>query len=117
MTETGRAFGRCETKGCRYVHVTALEMDRTSSGVDSGFRYVRGADGARLLATPYSVAAVKAMSTTELGCPQHGGTMTYVGVRATYNPDKICDGRCMNASKPSCDCSCNGENHGKAGHP
>lgn len=29
--------------------------------------------------------------------------------------EKVCDGRCMGATGPSCDCSCGGMNHG-AGH-
>jgi hypothetical protein len=110
---TGRAFGKCAVKGCKYVHVTALELDYNSNGLDEGYRYVRDADGARYIAQPYSLKAVKAMAAAGLACPQHGGTMTYVGTKATYNPEKVCDGRCMNAKRPNCDCSCSGENHGK----
>lgn len=111
---TGRAFGKCLIKGCKHVHVTALEV---SEGHDDGLRFVRDGDGTQYLATPYSLKAVAAMAAAGLVCPQHGGTMTYVGIKATYNPDKVCDGRCMNAKRPNCDCSCAGENHGKAGCP
>jgi hypothetical protein len=30
----------------------------------------------------------------------------------TINPEKGCNGICMGAKGPSCDCSCGGENHG-----
>lgn len=29
-----------------------------------------------------------------------------------HNPAKVCDGRCMGAVGPSCECSCGGANHG-----
>lgn len=110
---TARAFGACGRKGCRYVHVTALESDAN----DDGYRYVRDTQGVRYAAFPYSANVAAAMTAAGLVCPDHGATMTYRGVKVTYNPDKICDGRCMNAKRPNCDCSCSGENHGKAGCP
>jgi len=33
-------------------------------------------------------------------------------MNGTLNEGKKCDGRCMSATGPSCDCSCGGENHG-----
>ena len=33
-------------------------------------------------------------------------------VRGSYNEEKFCDGRCMGAKGPNCECSCGGENHG-----
>lgn len=29
-----------------------------------------------------------------------------------YNAEKGCDGRCMGATGPNCECACGGENHG-----
>ena len=36
-------------------------------------------------------------------------------VNGTMNPDVKCSARCQDATGPSCECSCGGENHG-AGH-
>jgi hypothetical protein len=36
-------------------------------------------------------------------------------VKGVFNPAKKCGGKCLNASGPSCECSCSGKNHG-AGH-
>ena len=33
-------------------------------------------------------------------------------ISGKFNPEKGCDGRCMGATGPSCECSCGGENHG-----
>lgn len=33
-------------------------------------------------------------------------------VKGFLNPDVPCDGRCINAHGPSCDCACGGKNHG-----
>ena len=37
------------------------------------------------------------------------------GIYGRFVKEKVCDGRCMSAIGPSCDCSCGGTNHG-AGH-
>lgn len=35
-------------------------------------------------------------------------------VRGTYNPSKVCSGRCLNAHTGDCECSCGGKNHGSS---
>lgn len=47
----------------------------------------------------------------QLGC--HGANVLS-DVAGTYNEDKACDARCMNARGPSCDCRCGGELHGRS---
>lgn len=45
------------------------------------------------------------------------GCGTYVKlepVRGRVVPEKVCDGRCMGATGPSCDCACGGKHHGSA---
>lgn len=110
---TTRAFGKCSRKGCRHTHVTALEARGRA-----GIIYFTAPDGLVWQAAGgYFPQVDAAMRDAGLVCPDHGATMIYVGIKATYNPEKVCDGRCMNAKRPNCDCSCNGENHGNAGCP
>lgn len=46
-------------------------------------------------------------------CPDHRVfTLDFRPLKATYNPAKECNARCMGAIGPACDCSCGGENHG-----
>lgn len=46
-------------------------------------------------------------------CPSHGNRfMVWRPLKATYNITKECNGRCMGAIGPACDCSCGGDNHG-----
>lgn len=48
-------------------------------------------------------------------CPKCSkGGIWFKYVVGSFNPDKVCDGRCMSAKRSSCDCSCGGENHGSA---
>lgn len=45
--------------------------------------------------------------------PQGGPARVRLQVlRGRYVADHKCDGRCMSATGPSCDCSCGGRNHG-----
>ena len=41
-----------------------------------------------------------------------GGRRKMNAVRGTVNMNKGCDGRCMAATGPNCDCACGGANHG-----
>lgn len=34
-------------------------------------------------------------------------------LHATYSPEHECDGRCLAAKGPNCECSCHGANHGR----
>ncbi len=52
------------------------------------------------------------------GCTRHNGGREVVhyfpamAIYGTYNADKECNGKCMGATGPACDCKCGGENHG-----
>lgn len=46
-------------------------------------------------------------------CAECGSTDVKVNVvQGRLNRNKPCDGRCMGATGPNCECSCQGENHG-----
>lgn len=45
--------------------------------------------------------------------PEHTGCRTNrVAIDGTYNPDRKCDDRCVNALGATCSCACAGNNHG-----
>ena len=44
------------------------------------------------------------------GC---GRWIKYAPIKASYHPDVKCGGVCRNAKGTTCDCSCNGANHGQ----
>lgn len=52
------------------------------------------------------------MSGSGLVCPDHNTYLKPVPVKGVVSLDKSCDGRCMNATGPNCECSCAGTNHG-----
>lgn len=45
-------------------------------------------------------------------CTEHHVTMDWRPMKAKVT-EKDCNGVCMGAVGPSCDCSCGGENHGR----
>lgn len=47
-------------------------------------------------------------------CPVHTHiSLDWNQLKGRVNPAKECNGICMGATGPSCDCACGGENHGK----
>lgn len=75
--------------------------------VDAQLGMVGGQDAAlvRGVAVPVRDGHVRTL------CPECGELSQLRALVATYNPDKVCSARCMNARGPSCDCSCGGANH------
>jgi hypothetical protein len=55
---------------------------------------------------------VDAMTAAGLICTDHNRYLKPEAVRGVVNVDKTCDGRCMAATRASCECSCGGANHG-----
>lgn len=47
-----------------------------------------------------------------LPCPTCNTLVEVTAIQGTYNETKVCNGKCMGATGPACDCSCGGENHG-----
>jgi len=83
-TQARRYFGKCDTKGCKH------------RAVFEGAYY--GPNGQCL----------------SRQCPNHPGMLTWRELKAKVTEEKECNGVCMGAVGPSCDCSCGGENHGTA---
>jgi hypothetical protein len=63
---------------------------------------------------PYDTARVATLAAHGLVCTEHDRFHTVTPIKGIVNVDKTCDGRCMNATGPNCECSCGGENHGGA---
>ncbi|MFI6029471.1 hypothetical protein [Amycolatopsis magusensis] len=120
MTNTTAAlryFGRCTVKGCthrRVIDDTTPNTKRFTTG-RSDVLTVLDADG-----RDWPLYALgdrdhnAVMRVAGFACPTHNTVIDFRGGRFTYNPDKVCDGRCMGATGPACDCSCSGANHGSA---
>jgi len=89
-----RWFGRCPVRGCKTHRVVA------GSFVDGVLIHYTGANRAELI----GIGA---------WCTEHNHWLTWNQLRGTVKPEKACNGVCMGAVGPSCDCSCGGENHGK----
>jgi hypothetical protein len=104
-----RFFAYCEHKGCKARKpflapvVAGAPVIRTDNGLENLFN-----------AAYFRPAGIEApMRRRGIWCDAHG-PMRVEPLNATYNPEKVCDGRCTNARRGSCDCSCRGENHGSA---
>ncbi|WP_329368672.1 hypothetical protein OG896_24400 [Streptomyces sp. NBC_00669] len=108
---SARFFGYCERKGC------TVRKPFLAVTLDDGTPVARTPD--RMLISLYNAAYFRTaasdalMERRGLWCDSHG-PMRVAPLNATYNPDKKCDGRCANAKRATCDCSCNGANHGAA---
>lgn len=106
-----RYFGKCQVKGCKHRRVleatSAPELEELN-----GRLLVRASEGLYGLAFVGDKGQDGALKAAGLGCPAHGGSMVYQGGRFTYNPEKVCNAKCMGAAGPACDCSCGGSNHG-----
>lgn len=95
---------RSETyRGAYWREGTAIGSDRTSRLYPGAALAYRGTDGAcRYDGDPLGL------------CPSCSRPMAWDYVKGRHNPDVRCDGRCTHARGGDCECSCGGENHGKA---
>ena len=64
--------------------------------------------------TPAEADAHTNGKTAHATCTGCGHTATVKAVHGTYSADSPCDGRCMGAVGPKCECVCAGVNHGRA---
>lgn len=60
----------------------------------------------------YDVARLATHRLHRLICDDHNRYLKVTTVKGIVNVDKRCDGRCMGATGPNCECSCGGANHG-----
>lgn len=81
-----RWFGRCMTDGCKFRRVTESQVN-TFPNADNALAH----------------------------CDNCHHFLRWSRLFASYSAERECNGVCMGAVGPSCDCSCGGENHGK-GH-
>jgi hypothetical protein len=105
-----RFFAHCDSKGCgnarpfmAFTDTAGAPMIRTENGLENLYN-----------AAYFRPAGIEApMRRRGIWCEGHG-PMRVQPLKATYNPDKACDGRCTSAKRASCDCSCGGANHGSS---
>jgi hypothetical protein len=139
-TTTVHMIGKCPVKGCKTRTRLTLTDQRIVStrwgkhtecyltpaaGHEDYARaitpYVQGSEYG--LVTPsreaarrdphrYDVAQLATLRAYRLVCDAHDRFLTVTEIKGIVNVDKTCDGRCMNATGPNCECSCGGENHG-----
>lgn len=96
-----RYFGKCRVKGCKTRRVID-GAPYVGQGWQAVPIFYTGRNGAEL-------------QSHGIWCAEHNTYLKFDQLAGTFNPEKVCDGRCMGAVGPACDCSCGGENHG-AGH-
>lgn len=89
-----RRFGKCTIKGC----TTRRVVDGHT--VDGISIFYRGGNEAEL-------------ATIGAWCTEHDHHLDWNQLKGRINADRECNGVCMAAIGPSCDCACGGENHGR----
>lgn len=102
---------RCRRKGCKGVRRVfslvrwEVKTDWRWGRVWEGRKVVGYDDGFGHEVEPYGYSGES--------CLPCGHLHPLVAeVNGTYFEDKVCSARCMNATGPSCECSCAGMNHG-----
>jgi len=91
-----RYFGKCTVKGCKTRKVWEGDPYLPNGHV-----------------IHYNGHNLKALREAGLWCGEHNRWLTWTQLQGRVNPEKECNGVCMAAVGPSCDCSCGGKNHGK----
>lgn len=72
-------------------------------------------DGARAFGSANPVYCLNAVLIPCKGCGLTLNLEYFKPMYGSFVEEKVCGGKCMNATGPSCDCSCGGMNHGR-GH-
>ncbi|MFF4777659.1 hypothetical protein ACFY05_33010 [Microtetraspora fusca] len=122
---TVRIFGRCPVKGCRHRHVT--DAPAVTENILDARKSVIGTYQRPLIKHPAFPDAgwwhwhwfmldqidwPAGAPDDRPRCPTHRRLLKWETLQATFNLEKVCDGRCRGATGPNCECSCNGEQHG-----
>lgn len=109
----GRYFGRCSRTGCKHRRVIDQRTEGTKFFAVGGTLTVLDANGLdwplHEIGNREQIAALRLAG---LVCPEHDAPVYFRGGRSTFNPQKVCNAKCMGAAGPACDCSCGGANHG-----
>lgn len=114
--ETIRVFWKCTTKGCKSHAVTDLEAHRGKPFLTGEYAPLWGKSHDIHVwvfgGTPEVKEAMRLLyAANGASCEAHG-PMAGKHLKGSYNPEKVCDGRCTNAKSAACDCQCGGKNHG-----
>jgi hypothetical protein len=116
-TETPpRYFGKCTIKGCKHRRVIepgSVEQLKLFPGPNGGTLTVLDDNGRDWpLHDIGGREQILVFRAAGLACSEHGTVVDFRRGQFTFNPDKVCNARCMGATGPACDCSCRGANHG-----
>jgi hypothetical protein len=114
--ETIRVFWKCRTKGCKTHAVTDLNARHGKPLLTGTFEPLWGdvhdIHSWMFTSNDAERTAYRALyAANGASCSEHG-PMAGKHLKGTYNPSKVCDGRCTNAKSAACDCQCGGANHG-----
>lgn len=101
MTKTVRLVGRCKTCGAKFS--VAADVAFVGNVVA-----LTAHSGIALFPT-----ILNSDEAAKVACPC-GKFPLLRKVFGKFVAEKVCDGRCMGATGPNCDCSCGGHNHGAA---
>lgn len=111
-------IGKCKRcrKPARFTDVQPGRATFTRDAADTIYVFAGANQPAFRLASgeivqAYSLAWHSGFVATCAGCASHFVAVPVVG---RFVAEKKCDGRCMGATGPNCDCSCGGKNHGCA---
>lgn len=111
-------IGKCKVckKAARFTDAQPGRATFTREVGDTFFVFAGANNPAFRLASgeivqAYTLAWPNGFLATCAGCKAH---FLAVPVRGRFVAEKKCDGRCMGATGPNCDCSCGGKNHGCA---
>jgi len=95
-TKIDRYFGKCFIAGCKKRRVV-------EGHIVNGINIFSGGGAAG----PTDLRSI------DCWCDEHNVWLKWTQLEGRYSDAKQCNGVCMGAIGPSCDCSCGGENHGK----
>lgn len=109
-------IGRCPAKGCRVVLHVDLSMKRLTWQSAEYDRLGRRHLKTKKREWPAEHEAFPHY--WQVFCLVHHREIGWHRIEGKHNPDpeKVCDGRCMGATGPNCECACGGANHGRNYH-
>jgi len=141
-TTTVHVIGKCPIKGCKNrsrITVTDAPVRRTNQYTYTDWQIPAAAPYGQVQAhlsqrsdrhhgyglnprpsqwlanhprDPYERVWFDAVTAAGWVCTEHDRFMVTVEVAGVVREDRACDGRCLAATGPNCECSCGGANHG-----
>ena len=108
-------IGRCPAKGCRSILHLDIPMIR-ETWTETHHNHAIGQSREVTKRCEYAVRRGFFPYQLGLACAAHRKELRFTPVNGRYVEGHVCDGRCMNAIGPNCECSCGGANHGRGHH-